>query len=193
MGMRQGPLTVHRLVRALLRQGMTDAVLDLLTSKDQPGWAKLLERGATFTWEAWELVEGTDYSQSHAWAASVVKEILEHLLGVRYSSPGGGELLIEPPLCRLGHARGTVPAASGYAAVNWWRDGGLLHMECTVPAGVTALVCLPAGTYGIKGPTADAAVVLSSPVRGAGKAAPSTRDFRVHPGTWTFTPQADVG
>jgi alpha-L-rhamnosidase len=191
MGMRQGPLTAHRLVRALLAWGMTDAVLDLLTSKDQPGWARLLERGATFTWEAWDLVEGSDYSQSHAWAASVVKEILEHLLGVRYSSPGGGEILIEPPPCRLGHARGTVPVANGYAAVNWWRDGGLLHLECTVPAGVTAVVRLPAGTYGIKGPTADAAVGLSAPERGAGTAAPaSTRDFRVHTGTWTFTPSS---
>jgi alpha-L-rhamnosidase len=189
MGMRQGPLTVHRLVRALLAQGLTDAVLDLLTSKDQPGWARLLERGATFTWEAWDLVEGTDYSQSHAWSASVVKEILEHLLGARYGSPGGSELLIEPPLCRLAQARGTVPAANGYAAVSWRREGGLLHLECTVPAGVTALVRLPAGTYGVKGPTADAGVVLSAADTGDGKAAPaSRRDFRVHPGTWTFTP-----
>jgi alpha-L-rhamnosidase len=193
MGMRQGPLTVHRLVRALLRQGMTDSVLELLTIKDQPGWARLLERGATFTWEAWDLVEGTDYSQSHAWSASVAKEILEHLLGVRYSSPGGGELLIEPPLCRLTYARGSVPVANGYAAVNWWREGGRLHLECTVPAGVTAVVRLPFGTYGIKGPTADAAVGPSTPDSGNGTvAAPSMRDFRVHPGTWAFTPQADV-
>ncbi|WP_258803307.1 glycoside hydrolase family 78 protein [Pseudarthrobacter sp. NS4] len=191
MAMRQGPLTVHRLVRALLAQGMTDGVLDLLTTKDQPGWARLLERGATFTWEAWDVVEGTDYSQSHAWSASVVKEILEHLLGVRYSSPGGAELLIEPPLCRLAHARGTVPASNGYAAVSWRREDGLLHLECTVPAGVTALVRLPAGTYGIKGPSADAAVALSAPDTGDGKAAPmSTRGFRVHPGTWTFIPSA---
>lgn len=187
MGMQQGPLTVHRLVRALLAQGRTDAVLDLLTTKDQPGWARLLERGATFTWEAWDLDEGTDYSQSHAWSASVVKEILEHLLGIRYNSPGGGELLIEPPLCRLEHARGSVPVANGYAEASWHRRGGLFDLQCTIPAGVTAVVRLPAGTYGVKGPTADAAVVPSVPEVGNNAA---TRDFRIHPGTWSFVPAA---
>ncbi|PNI07048.1 alpha-L-rhamnosidase [Arthrobacter sp. AFG7.2] len=194
MGMKQGPLTVHRLVRALLSQGLTDAVLDLLTDKDQPGWAQLLERGATFTWEAWDLADGTDYSQSHAWSASVVKEILEHLLGVRYTSPGGSELLIQPPLCRLAHARGTVPAGNGLVEASWSREDGLVRLECTVPAGTTAIVRLPAGTYGIKGPTPDAAVVPSAAGSGAAAGdapgAHPTRDYRVHAGTWTFTPRA---
>jgi alpha-L-rhamnosidase len=174
-GMRQGPMTVHRLVRALLAEGLTDAVLDLLTSADQPGWARLLESGASFTWEAGELVEGTDYSQSHAWSASVVKEILESLLGVRVTVPGGRELLIEPPVCRLEHAKGNLPLPNGTVAVSWRRTAAGMQLECTVPAGVTATVRLPAGTYGIQGPTAGPAVVRS-------------HDFRIHAGTWTFTP-----
>ncbi|MEW9872914.1 family 78 glycoside hydrolase catalytic domain [Arthrobacter sp. HS15c] len=174
-GMRQGPMTVHRLVRALLAEGLTDAVLDLLTSADQPGWARLLESGASFTWEAWELVEGTDYSQSHAWSASVVKEIMESLLGVRVTVPGGSELLIEPPVCRLEHAKGNLPLPNGTVAVSWRRTAAGMHLECTVPVGVTATVRLPAGTYGIQGPTAGPAVVRS-------------HDFRIHAGTWTFTP-----
>ncbi|TAP41050.1 family 78 glycoside hydrolase catalytic domain [Arthrobacter sp. S39] len=174
-GMRQGPMTVHRLVRALLAEGLTDAVLDLLTSAEQPGWARLLEAGASFTWEAWELEEGTDYSQSHAWSASVVKEILESLLGVRVTVPGGSELLIEPPACRLEHAKGHVPLPNGTVAVSWRRTAAGTQLECTVPAGVTATVRMPAGTYGIQGPTAGPAVVRS-------------HDFRIHAGTWTFTP-----
>jgi alpha-L-rhamnosidase len=197
MGMRQGPMTVHRLVRALLSQGMTDTVLELFTNKDQPGWAQLLERGATFTWEAWDLVDGTDYSQSHAWSASVVKEILEHLLGVRYASPGGSELVIEPPLCRLDNARGTMPVGNGSVEVSWNRAGEQLQLECTVPAGVTAVVRLPAGTYGIQGPTAEPAVERSAPESAArvsmhsdgGPAGTAAKmDFRIHTGTWTFTP-----
>ncbi|MHC6593129.1 family 78 glycoside hydrolase catalytic domain [Arthrobacter sp. C152] len=184
MGMRQGPMTVHRLVRALLGQGRTDAVLDLLTATDQPGWARLLERGATFTWEAWDLVDGTDYSQSHAWSASVVKDILEHLLGIRYAAPGGNELLIEPPLCRLEHASGSVPAANGIVAADWRRDGDRIRLDCTIPPGTTATVRLPAGTYGVRGPAPDAAVVLSS----RDEAHSPTRDFRVHTGTWAFIP-----
>jgi alpha-L-rhamnosidase len=185
MGMRQGPMTVHRLVRALAGQGLMDAVLDLLTTKEQPGWARLLDRGATFTWEAWDLEDGSDYSQSHAWSASVVKEILEYLLGVRYSTPGGSEVVVEPPLCRLAHARGSVPVANGYVQAGWRRRGELVELECTVPPGTTATVRLPAGTYGVKGPAADAAVVVSAP---EGRADGATRDFRVHAGTWSFTP-----
>lgn len=192
LGMRQGPMTVHRLVRALLSQGKMDAVLDLLTDRDQPGWARLLDRGATFTWEAWDLQDGTDYSQSHAWSASVIKEILEHVLGVRYTVPGGNELLIEPPMCRLEHARGSVPVGNGYVSVNWRRQGALVELECAVPPGTTAMVRLPAGTYGLTGPWtpqdqgAGAAAVLSAAE--AGNHANATRDFRVHTGTWTFSP-----
>lgn len=186
MGMRQGPMTVHCLVRALLGQGMTDAVLDLLTNSGQPGWARLLDRGATFTWEAWELVDGTDYSQSHAWSASVVKEIFEHLLGVRNVVPG--ELLIEPPLCRLDHARGRVPTGNGWADVSWRRHGPLVKVECTIPPGVLATVRLPAGLYGVKGPPPDGAAARSFPEDAAGTAG-ATRDFRVHTGTWTFAPE----
>nr|WP_307423698.1 family 78 glycoside hydrolase catalytic domain [Pseudarthrobacter defluvii] len=193
MGMRQGPMTVHRLVRALLSQGMTDAVLDLLTNKDQPGWARLLDRGATFTWEAWDLGDGTDYSQSHAWSASVIKEILEHLLGVRYTVPGGNDVLIEPPLCRLEQARGSVPVRNGYLEAGWRRAGQRVELECTIPPGATAIVRLPAGAYEVAGPVpfqdqgADAAVVLSA-ADGDGGTRPATRDFRIHTGTWTFMP-----
>ncbi|MFB0836983.1 family 78 glycoside hydrolase catalytic domain [Arthrobacter sp. E44] len=193
MGMRQGPMTVHRLVRALLGQGKPDAVLDLLTNKDQPGWARLLDRGATFTWEAWDLEDGTDYSQSHAWSASVVKEILEYLLGIRYLIPGGNDVLIEPPVGRLEHARGSVPAGNGYVHANWRRRGGLMELECMVPPGTAATVRLPAGSYGVKGPRAvhgqgaDAAVVDSAAE--ADEQTPgAAREFRVHTGTWTFTP-----
>ncbi|MDR6988067.1 alpha-L-rhamnosidase [Paenarthrobacter nitroguajacolicus] len=143
MGMRQGPMTVHRLFRALLSQGRVDDVLDLLTDPGQPGWARLLEAGGSFTWEAWELDEGTDYSQSHAWSASVVREILEHLLGVRVTAPGASAVVIQPPVCRLERAAGSVPTQRGVVAVSWQRTVDGMELECSIPAGVTAQVVLP--------------------------------------------------
>ena len=187
-------MTVHRLVRALLSQGLTDAVLDLLTSADQPGWARLLESGASFTWESWELVEGTDYSQSHAWSASVLKEILESLLGIRITAPGGSEVLIEPPVCRLEHAEGSVPLPNGHVAVSWHRTAAGMELECTVPAGVAATVRLPAARYGVQSPTSSSGFVASGTANAAAAAAIGSRDtvdFRIHAGTWTFVPFAD--
>jgi alpha-L-rhamnosidase len=118
-------------------------------------------------------------------------------LGVRVSVPGGSGLLIEPPACRLEHARGSVPLPNGAVAVSWRRTSAGMQLECTVPAGVTATVRLPAGAYGIQGPTAGPAVVRSGPGGAAGGGQSGTgrmpdgngtRDFRIHTGTWAFTP-----
>ncbi|MGJ3189354.1 family 78 glycoside hydrolase catalytic domain [Paenarthrobacter sp. FR1] len=143
MGMRQGPMTVHRLFRALLSQGRVDDVLNFLTDPSQPGWARQLDAGASFTWEAWELDEATDYSQSHAWSASVVREILEYLLGVRVTGAGGSAVVIQPPVCRLEYAEGSVPTQRGPVSVAWRRTPAGMDLEYTVPAGVTAQVLLP--------------------------------------------------
>ncbi|WLQ07242.1 family 78 glycoside hydrolase catalytic domain [Arthrobacter oryzae] len=183
MGMRQGPMTVHRLVRALLAAGLVDDVLDLLTDSGQPGWARLLASGASFTWEAWELDEDTDYSQSHAWSASVIREILAHLLGIRVTA-GGAEVSVEPPACRLEHARGSVPLQRGTVSASWRRGPAGTELSCTVPAGVRAVVVLPAGRYAVEGPTPGAAAVEFSTGAGAG-----TVRFRIHPGTWHFRPE----
>ncbi|MFF1382094.1 family 78 glycoside hydrolase catalytic domain [Arthrobacter sp. NPDC058288] len=182
MGMRQGPMTVHRLVRALLAAGMVDGVLDLLTDPGQPGWARLLESGASFTWEAWELDEATDYSQSHAWSASVIREILSHVLGIR-AGAGGTDVRIVPPACRLEHARGSVPLQRGKVSADWRRGPGGMELSCTVPAGVRAAVELPAGSYTVEGPTPAAAVAETFTGAGAGPVV-----FRIHPGTWRFSP-----
>ena len=91
------------------------------------------------------------------------------------------------PLCRLEHASGSVPLDNGYVYASWRRSGGLIGLECSVPPGTMAIVRLPVGTYGVKGPSSDAAVVLSA-ADGDTEAQPATRDFLVHTGTWTFTP-----
>ncbi len=147
MGMRQGPMTVHRLFRALLTTGRVDDVVNLLTDPRQPGWARQLDAGASFTWEAWELDEGTDFSQSHAWSASVIREILEYLLGVRVTAPGASAVVIQPPVCRLEHAEGSVPTQRGVVSVSWRRTVEGMELDCTVPAGVIAEVVLPSGKH----------------------------------------------
>lgn len=150
-GMRQGPMTVHRLFRALLRAGRVQPVVDLLTNADGPGWMRILAAGGTFTWEAWDLVEGTDYSQSHAWSASVLREIVEHLLGVQVLEPGGACLRLSPPLCSLTAFAGTVPTGRGPVSLAWERDGDALRISASLPAGTTATLEVPAGRYRVGG------------------------------------------
>ncbi|MEQ4207409.1 family 78 glycoside hydrolase catalytic domain [Actinopolymorpha sp. B9G3] len=158
LGMRQGPLTVHHLLRALGRVDRTDAVLRLLTNAEDLGWAKILADGGTFTWEAWTLDEGTNHSQSHGWGAQAAVDVLEFLLGIRVTSPGAERVEVRPPMCALTYARGAVPTARGMVSVDWERSGEEFRVRVDVPANVVATVRLP-------GPGGDDTAVEVGPGR----------------------------
>ncbi|AVT31771.1 alpha-L-rhamnosidase [Plantactinospora sp. BC1] len=143
LGMKQGPMTAHWLLAALGEAGRADAVLDLLTNPDDLGWANILAQGGTFTWEAWTLDPGTNFSQSHGWGAQAVVDVQETLLGVRTATPGAGRVDIVPPATGLGYASGTVHTQRGPVSVDWRRTGAGLRVELDVPVNVTARVALP--------------------------------------------------
>ncbi|WP_406104651.1 family 78 glycoside hydrolase catalytic domain [Micromonospora globbae] len=143
MGMKQGPMTAHWLLAALAEAGRPDAVRRLLTNPDDLGWADILARGGTFTWEAWTLDPGTNYSQSHGWGAQAVVDVQETLLGVRTASPGAARVDVVPPATGLDHASGVVPTQRGPVRFDWRRTGSGLHVDLDVPVNVTARVALP--------------------------------------------------
>ncbi|MEU8299875.1 family 78 glycoside hydrolase catalytic domain [Micromonospora sp. NPDC048909] len=143
MGMKQGPMTAHWLLRALADAGRPDAVLRLLTNPDDLGWANILARGGTFTWEAWTLDPGSNFSQSHGWGAQAVVDVQETLLGVRTASPGAAVVEVAPPAIGLDRAAGTVPTQRGPVRLDWRRTGSGLRVDLDVPVNVTARVALP--------------------------------------------------
>jgi alpha-L-rhamnosidase len=144
LGMRQGPMTAHWLLQALADADRPDAVLHLLTNEDDLGWANILSQGATFTWEAWTLDPGSNFSQSHGWGAQAAVDILGTMLGVRASSPGAATVDIVVPREVLSTASGSVHTQRGEVAVSWERHpsgGVILHVD--VPVNVRARVSLP--------------------------------------------------
>jgi alpha-L-rhamnosidase len=147
MGMRQGPMTAHRLLQALGDAGRADAVLDLLTNEDDLGWANVLAQDGTFTWEAWTLDPGTNFSESHGWGAQAAVDILETALGIRTSSPGAETVDIVPPEGELERAEGTVHTQRGPVELEWRQHRHGLKVELEVPVNVTARVALPGGRY----------------------------------------------
>jgi alpha-L-rhamnosidase len=186
MGMRQGPMTAHWLLQALSDADRPDAVLDLLTAKDGLGWADILEQDGTFTWEAWTLDPGSNFSQSHGWGAQAAVDVIESQLGVRLGAPGGATVRIEPPRAGLDHAAGTVHTERGPVSLDWSRSERGVLAELDVPVNVTAAVALPA----VDGWTYKAV--------GATKAAPIGRGdgvvrFEVGSGTSRFVPVPDRG
>ena len=144
MGMNQGPMTAHWLAKALGDSERYDALLKLLTDKSQPGWANILSQGATYTWESWDAAARGE-SESHAWAAQVVVDILEAMLGVRVIAPGAALMGIRPPRTGLMFAKGELETQRGPVKVSWTRQGSTgMSLTIDVPINVRAEVALPA-------------------------------------------------
>lgn len=151
-GMRQGPMTAHWLLRALADAGRPDAVLRLLTNRDDLGWARILDQGGTFTWEGWAMEAGANYSQSHGWGAQAAVDVMETMLGIRPGAPGARTVVLAPPATGLRHASGSVPTQRGEVKLSWQRTADGLRVAARIPVNVTARVELPAGvTYRASG------------------------------------------
>jgi alpha-L-rhamnosidase len=146
LGMQQGPMTAHWLAQALADTGRHDALLALLTNARNPGWAQVLARGGTFTWESWNAASsGQTESESHGWGSQIIVDILETLLGVRIIRPGAAVVGIRPPPNGLQFARGRVHTERGPVRVDWSRQGTAgLDLTIDVPMNVRAEVALPA-------------------------------------------------
>ncbi|UJW31114.1 glycoside hydrolase family 78 protein [Saccharothrix sp. AJ9571] len=141
LGLRMGPMTAHRLLNALTEN--PDAVVARLTDEAGPGWANILARGGTFTWESWDAPE-TGQSLSHSWGATALAEMQRTLLGVTSLAPAGSRIRIRPPHSGVDSAAGTVPIQRGQVAVDWRRSGDDFTLRLDVPVNVRAEVHVPA-------------------------------------------------
>jgi alpha-L-rhamnosidase len=141
-GMKQGPMTAHWLLKALSEADQVDAVVTRLTDASGPGWANVLAKGGTFTWETW--APTASESESHGWGSQALVDFVETLLGVRVTSPGAETLAIVIPRTSLASAKGTVPTQRGMVSVDWKHaEGGGLDVAIDVPVNVRAQVSLP--------------------------------------------------
>ncbi|MGC7098372.1 family 78 glycoside hydrolase catalytic domain [Amycolatopsis lurida] len=149
LGLRMGPMTAHRLLNALAEH--PDAVVARLTDETGPGWANILARGGTFTWESWDAPE-TGQSLSHSWGATSLTEIQRTLLGASVLTPAGSTVRIRPPRSGLAGATGMVPTQRGPVSVDWHRTGHGFSLRLDLPVNVRAEVHVPAGArYSGKG------------------------------------------
>ncbi|MCH6469080.1 alpha-L-rhamnosidase-related protein [Sinomonas terrae] len=138
LGLRMGPMTWHRLLSALVEAGRVEDALGTVLDDPSRGPLAWLAKGATFAWESWELAEGSDHSQSHAWAAAAWPVLVEGIVGLRRVAPGRFE--IRPPECRLDWVRAELPLDEGTLRIFWHRakdgdDDAALTLECDLPPG----------------------------------------------------------
>lgn len=143
-GMRQGPMTAHWLLKALLDGGNAKDFLSILTNTDDFGWAQQVKIGRTFTPEAWHL-SGDANSQSHGWASQAIVDIVRGVVGVQLGQPAGGKLEIQVPDVQLHRAGGVIYTELGPVKVVWKKDEnfGFDTLSVYVPANAEAKIILP--------------------------------------------------
>jgi alpha-L-rhamnosidase len=145
--MAMGPMTADVLLRALHAAGRDDALVHAVTDPSEPGWAQILARGATFTWESWDARDVPGDSESHGWGSTVLAVLQADVLGVRVGSPGAARIEVAVPDLAPFAAVGVVPTQRGPVRVAWRRTRRHVVLDLTVPANVDAVVRLPAGTH----------------------------------------------
>jgi alpha-L-rhamnosidase len=144
---------------ALRITGQDRAILHILTDASEPGWANILARGGTFTWEMWNPQDkdvltpplaslyGNGDSRSHGFGSNVLVAIQQTLLGVIPTSPGFASFDVTAPLHALSYASGQVPTPHGAIEVAWRRPAVAtrpFEVDVTVPANTKATISIPA-------------------------------------------------
>ena len=143
LGMQQGPMTAHWLLKSLGDAGKTDQVVARLTDTSGLGWANILSQAGTFTWECWT-APADGQSESHGWGAQALVDVVEALLGLKVTGPGASTIVIAPPAIGLTFSNGTVRTERGPVQIDWQRQGtGGMLLDVTIPVNVSATVVLP--------------------------------------------------
>ena len=144
-GLTAPPRTAGEVIGALVRAGLYHDLVQRLTDPVTDGWANILARGGTFTWEVWQPSDILGDSMSHGWGSNVLVEIQRALLGVTPEDAGFTSFLVAPPTAGLDRASGTVPVPAGLITVSWeWDNNPSFSLALTVPPNTAATVRIPA-------------------------------------------------
>jgi len=116
------------LARALEHAGLAN---DYLESIDP--WRKLLP----LHFSTWPEIPGNTRSDSHAWTAHPIYDLLTLVAGIEPGAPGFASVQIAPHLGALTSLTATYPHPQGAIKVEYQRQGKGLHATVTLPARLT--------------------------------------------------------
>ncbi len=116
------------LARALDHAGMADEYLDSI----EP-WRKLLP----LHFSTWPEIPGNTRSDSHAWSAHPIYDLLTLVAGIEPASPGFATVRIAPHLGALPALQASYPHPQGLIEVAYQRRGSGVKATITVPGRLT--------------------------------------------------------
>ena len=116
------------LARALEHAGLGEEYLHALDP-----WKKLLP----MHFSTWPETPEPTRSDSHAWTAHPIYDLLSIVAGIEPSSPGFATVRIAPHLGGLPSLKAAFPHPQGEIAVNYERTGSTLKATVTLPGTLT--------------------------------------------------------
>lgn len=143
-----GFLSVPYLLDVLGRFGHADQAERVFFQEGCPSWLYEVEHGATTIWESWAAVQ-TDgtvgaYSFNHYAFGCVGDWVVRKVGGLSVREPGFAEFDVAPAQVEeLEFANLSYETAFGTIDVAWRREGDVVRLELTVPAGTIAHVTMP--------------------------------------------------
>jgi hypothetical protein len=134
------------LFEALYDHEEGDYAYSLLKASGLDSPLNMLRKGATTTWETWDLSQKPNASLFHPATAFSGYILASRLFGIQSLEPGFSKILIRPSFGQLTEGSIKVPTIRGPVSMNFKRAG----KDCTVTVGIpdntTARVELPSGT-----------------------------------------------
>lgn len=161
------------LLYALSRRGHIREALKMLTVPGFPGYAHMMERGATTLWENWS----GEASHNHPMFGAAVAWLFEELAGIGQSEGAGGleELVIAPKgLGLLSHLEAVRPTPLGPVELSWRWEGEEARMRLSLPVGSRAeLLLAGVALEAVEPPVPEAQ-------EGGGRLALGSGEYRLH-------------
>ncbi|NOU85878.1 Bacterial alpha-L-rhamnosidase [Paenibacillus sp. LMG 31460] len=107
--------------------------LDRTLAQIRTDWGKMIQYGATTTWETFHVFPR---SHAHAWSSAPAFVLGNQLLGVEKLEEGYRKIRIAPPVTELLWADGIVPTAYGRIDVSWSKEEDKRVMRVSVPRDI---------------------------------------------------------
>ncbi len=139
-----GDIGFHYVVDALMENGASDVLLDMLLRTDSPSYGYQLAQGATALTEAWNARRGS--SQDHLMLGDAEEWFYAGLGGIHvdFSRPQPEQIVIAPSmLSRIGSAQVVYRSVKGTIRVAWKHLPHETQLEVEIPPNESAVVELP--------------------------------------------------
>ncbi|HEX4065475.1 MAG TPA: family 78 glycoside hydrolase catalytic domain [Acidobacteriaceae bacterium] len=139
-----GDVGYHYVVDALMENGASDVLLDMLLRTDTPSYGYQLRQGATSLTEAWDASPHS--SQDHLMLGHAEEWFYAGLGGIHidFSRPPDGRLVIDPAmLARIASVDVSYRSRVGTIRVAWKHASQETMLALIIPPDVTATVVFP--------------------------------------------------